>query len=351
MRWLTCLTFAVLATISVNGQLGESLKKDFFDVYKNTAKVARNVTSEPVSADKVTYYLFKKDNPTKFIQVDAKKLDDQWNKDAKIVFFIHGWTNSRDIQWYEDLKNSFLNRKEEYYVVQVDWNEPANAIYTVASISTYDVGNHIGDLIVDLHKNHGIPLEHFVLVGHSLGGQISGFIGKRVFKETGKKLPRIIALDPAGPLFIQRPEDKRLNPSDAEVVEVLHSDGYTLGYPTSIGTIDFYPNGGNSQPGCKRIDLLDFRSLGDPFFCDHRRAWAYYTEAILNPGTMLAKKCKDWKSFKDNKCDNVTVAVGDITTMEKGDFFLETNKEPPYTKNGNTKKGLGGQILSLLPKF
>lgn len=27
------------------------------------------------------------------------------------------------------------------------------------------------------------------------------------------------------------------------------------------GTIDFFPNGGNLQPGCKRIDLLDITSV------------------------------------------------------------------------------------------
>lgn len=58
---------------------------------------------------------------------------------------------------------------------------------------------------------------------------------------------------------------KRLNKDDADVVEVLHTDGGTFGFKDACGTIDFFANGGSSQPGCKQIDLADpLRSLDDP---------------------------------------------------------------------------------------
>lgn len=115
-----------------------------------------------------------------------------------------------------------------------------------------------------MNKIHAIPFSNILLIGHSLGGQISGFVGKLVNEKVGKKLPRIIAMDPAGPLFDIRPENKRLNKNDAEIVEVIHSDGGTFGFLKSCGTIDFFPNGGSSQPGCKRIDLLDITSVVEP---------------------------------------------------------------------------------------
>lgn len=62
---------------------------------------------------------------------------------------------------------------------------------------------------------------------------------------------------------------KRLNKDDADVVEVLHTDGGTFGFKDACGTIDFFANGGSSQPGCKQIDLADpLRSLDDPGKCD-----------------------------------------------------------------------------------
>lgn len=68
-----------------------------------------------------------------------------------------------------------------------------------------------------------------------------------------------------GPLFSTRPLTKRLNKDDADVVEVLHTDGGTFGFKDACGTIDFFANGGSSQPGCKQIDLANpLRSLDDP---------------------------------------------------------------------------------------
>lgn len=77
------------------------------------------------------------------------------------------------------------------------------------------------------------------------------------------KLPRIIALDPAGPLFVARPIDKRLNATDAEIVEVVHSNGGTFGFSKACGTIDFFANGGSSQPGCKPVESLDLKSISE----------------------------------------------------------------------------------------
>ena len=115
----------------------------------------------------------------------------------------------------------------------------------------------MGELIVDLNKNYDIPLKNFLVVGHSLGGQISGFVAKKVQELTGQKLPRLVALDPAGPFFTNRPEEERLNKNDADVVQVIHTNGGTFGFFDSCGTIDFYPNGGSFQPGCLRAAFPD----------------------------------------------------------------------------------------------
>lgn len=58
-------------------------------------------------------------------------------------------------------------------------------------------------------------------------------------------------MDPAGPLFLTTKEDDKLDASDADFVEVIHTCAGILGYPLSLGDADYWPNGGTPiQPGC-----------------------------------------------------------------------------------------------------
>ena len=73
-------------------------------------------------------------------------------------------------------------------------------------------------------------------------------------------------LDPAGPLFEGYDGKVRLDKSDADYVDVIHSNGESLivgGFGTwePIGHADFYPNGGRAQRGCHHLivgGLYDF---------------------------------------------------------------------------------------------
>lgn len=73
------------------------------------------------------------------------------------------------------------------------------------------------------------------LVGHSLGAHIAGIAGKQVYKRTGQLLSRITALDPAGPCFSNIHVDGKLVKSDANYVDVIHTNGGMLGLKESMG--------------------------------------------------------------------------------------------------------------------
>lgn len=131
--------------IGAKCSLEAHLKADFFSIYKHAAINTRELKDEPVTPEKVTYYLFTKDNLDQYVKLTKNNLNLLDNK--KIVFLIHGWTNSRDVEWYEDLKNAFLVGYKDYHVVQVDWREPARQYYYVSSVNTYDVGKHESDTL------------------------------------------------------------------------------------------------------------------------------------------------------------------------------------------------------------
>lgn len=60
-------------------------------------------------------------------------------------------------------------------------------------------------------------------------------------------------LDPAGPGFNEAPEWSRLDPGDATIVDIIHTSMQVLSLSHPVGHVDFYPNGGRSQPGCPDI--------------------------------------------------------------------------------------------------
>ncbi|CAH1994913.1 unnamed protein product [Acanthoscelides obtectus] len=198
--------------------------------------------------------------------------------------------------------------------------------------------------MLELSQKKGVPLKNMLPIGHSLGGHIVGFIGQKVYEKSGQKLPRIVALDPAGPLFDVRPADKRLNSSSAEVVHVIHTDGGTFGYKDTIGTLDFFVNGGSSQPGCKRVDLADLTTITEPLSCDHRRAPFLFAEALAYPREYIAQKCGSWDDFEADKCQNgEKVAMGDLNSRNRGKFYLKTGKDRPFFKIEEEEKKKAGK--------
>ena len=130
--------------------------------------------------------------------------------------------------------------------------------YGVAAANTWPIGNilaYVNEKIVPSRESN---LFKTFCIGHSLGSHLCGFFGK-MSKQLNKAttINKIIALDPAGPIWdyndyhLQQDPNLRLNREDAEEVEVLHSNFKGLGFNYPLGSLDFYINGGNYQPGCE----------------------------------------------------------------------------------------------------
>lgn len=121
-----------------------------------------------------------------------------------------------------------------------------------AARNTQVVGEYTAKLI-DYLVSRGMSLPSLHLIGLSLGAQMAGVCGQSV--KSGRVV-RITGLDPAGPLFKKWPKSLKLDSSDAEFVDVIHSDAGIFGYPTSVGHVDFWPNRGISpQPGCTKPEV------------------------------------------------------------------------------------------------
>jgi hypothetical protein len=81
----------------------------------------------------------------------------------------------------------------------------------------------------------------------------------------------VTGLDPAGPGFYVPNEfypvvvvPEHLSSDSARFVDVIHTNGGAFGGSVSTGTVDFWPNGGQFQPGCPAMNftnIYDFNSL------------------------------------------------------------------------------------------
>ena len=87
---------------------------------------------------------------------------------------------------------------------------------------------------------------------------MAGFAGKALNGNLGQ----ITGLDPAGPSFEGGSSQARLWRTDAQFVDVMHTDAGRLGMRQPCGNVDIYFNGGSSQPGCLQDRATSFISRG-----------------------------------------------------------------------------------------
>ena len=166
--------------------------------------------------------------------------------------------------------------QEDVNVICVNWSAgAADPNYVRAAVNTRLVGRQVALLIENINNSNDEKINAKThMIGFSLGAHVAGFAGnqlKNLSRITGKshkmygKLSAItftiftfLGLDPAGPLFEGYDPTVRLDKSDADYVDIIHSNGESLivggfGAWEPLGHVDFYPNGGRAQRGCQHF--------------------------------------------------------------------------------------------------
>lgn len=261
----------------------------------------------------------------------------QFNASRPTTFVIHGYrpTGSPPV-WVKEISQLLLGRQDMNLII-VDWNRgAANVNYLKAKENTLKVGENLTSL-VKLMLSNGVSLSSIHLIGVSLGAHIAGFIGANFNSSIG----RITALDPAGPLFTGTSPEHRLDPTDAQFVDVLHTDIDALGFREALGHIDFYANGGTDQPGCP----LTIFSGTAYFKCDHQRSVLLYMESIKRTCPIKAYPCSSYSDFMDGNCLNCEQFGPDgcpifgydviekknvLQKMQQTKAFFKTNSQSPF---------------------
>nr|CAD7443508.1 unnamed protein product [Timema bartmani] len=274
-------------------------------------------------------------------------------KETKLI--IHGFIDTPLSTWVKEMRRELL-KHADWNVVVVDWAGGSLPLYTQATANTRLVGLEVAYFINYLQSTFGLDPADVHLIGHSLGAHTAGYAGERIVG-----LGRITGLDPAEPFFQGMPTIARLDPSDAKLVDVIHTDGksiFLLGYGMSqpCGHIDFYPNNGKEQPGCDLAETpLPLTLIRDGLeeasrvlvACNHIRAIKLFIDSINTKCPYVAHRCDSYQHFLQGRCftckeNSSTCALMGLqahqsnvvsTDLAPGSkYYFTTGKEFPFCR-------------------
>ncbi|XP_004448089.1 pancreatic triacylglycerol lipase [Dasypus novemcinctus] len=259
------------------------------------------------------FLLYTNENPNNFQRLIADKATiegSNFKTDRKTRFIIHGFIDKGEENWLSNMCKNFF-QVENVNCICVDWKDGGRTEYTQASQNTRIVGAEIAYLVQVLQSAFGYSPSDVHIIGHSLGAHAAGEAGRRFNGTIG----RITGLDPAEPCFEGTPELVRLDPSDAMFVDVIHTDAAPVvpnlgfGMSQTAGHLDFFPNGGEHMPGCKKniiSQIIDINGIWegtrDFVACNHLRSYKYYSDSIINPDGFAGFSCASYSVFSADKC-------------------------------------------------
>lgn len=239
------------------------------------------------------------------------------NIDSRGPFYLisHGFLEGGHKLWIEKMSDALLDLEgnEAATVFVVDWRSGSQPPYGQAVANIRLVGVMTAHLIHNIYDILGLSnLDNFHFIGHSLGAHLGGYCGHALQTKWNLKLGRITGLDPAAPYFTDTVTIVRLDRSDAKYVDIIHSNAMPLyfsgfGISEPIGHVDFYPNGGSTQPGCKSgavggSDNEMYQHVVKRVGCNHERSYLYFTESINPSCPFMGVQCESFEAFQAGNC-------------------------------------------------
>ncbi|XP_072758077.1 pancreatic triacylglycerol lipase [Anoplolepis gracilipes] len=317
----------------------------------------------------VRFFLSSRKQPHRVEVVLGEQFGLEWTDfriERRTVIIVHGFLAHGKEEWISNMEKALL-QWDDVNVVVIDWSAGGNTWnYYKAAVNTKIVGYQISKFIEHVTNatisNEGSDTRNWgslYLIGHSLGAHICGMAAKELKQRQNRwTVHRITGLDPAQPCFRNADPSVYLHKNDAPLVDVIHTNGKLLlklglGLPEAIGHMDFYPNGGRTQPGCAKTESSYYDYLPIPItaiqraICSHGRSYLYLTESLVSAAT---RNCSFWAHNWNltymhltriiaEPCDtNICTEMGIRAEMydHRGTFFVATASTPPFCANSTS---------------
>ncbi|XP_063897563.1 phospholipase A1-like isoform X1 [Helicoverpa armigera] len=251
-------------------------------------------------------------------------------KNKKTVLYAVGFWDSSSFPFSQAIGTSYSKRG--YNVFLSETMTFLTYIYPKSVRLVRFIGLKMGEFLVRLNEL-GLDPENLELVGTSLGAHEVAYAAKYFYQVTGKKPSRLTGLDPAGPCFRSLGPEDKFAKTDAEKVDVLHTNIDGFGIAETLGHIDIYANGGEFQPS-------DIPYIPCLVVCSHIRAMLYWWQALEHPKKFIAVKCDSVQEARFAQCFNNTPVnyLGLEAHFDRpGIYYMATSNEFPYYRG---KEGL-----------
>ncbi|XP_075235094.1 pancreatic triacylglycerol lipase-like [Lycorma delicatula] len=303
--------------------------------------------------------------------------DSEFNSNNRTFFIIHGYLGSGNLSWMHELKDIILSKVIDADVFLVDWGN-GDINYFQTGSNTRVVGSEIGRFINYLVKFNNLDPSTVHLIGHSLGAHVASYAAKSV-----KGIGRVTGLDAAQPGFEGLPALVRIDKTDANFVDLIHTNIKpivpTLGFGliSPVGHVDIYVNGGLEQPGCYTPDGINqissitdlakvpVKVLTKWISCSHAKSHEYFAASLSSVCTHWARQAGHLRSVINavtlGNVEPITAALTECSAKtctvigldapkyeSRGIFAATTIRQYPYCDNSEQEydKTIRKQIKS-----
>uniref|UniRef100_A0A8D9E509 Pancreatic lipase-related protein 2 n=2 Tax=Cacopsylla melanoneura TaxID=428564 RepID=A0A8D9E509_9HEMI len=302
----------------------------------------------------ITFYLYSSKIQDRFQLLPNNKsnlIQSGLNPGTGTKLITHGFNESPGYcNSTSTIIKAFKNHTD-FNLILIDWSDLSGTKATdyplVVSCLKSGLAAYVGSFIKYLIGEGGVDKEKMHLIGHSLGAHLLGIATHQL----DFKIPRITALDPAGPFFDHvAPKADKLDKDDALIVDVIHTNSLILGSEGPDGTFDFYANGGTAQPNCSvhkvagqnvAVDSWSvFTSVVGSILhnalvsavttggCDHARSYQIFAKSINPSNKFLCSQCNTVQQARNQKCEGKMGYAGYyLNKTEPGVYYLNTD---PY---------------------
>ncbi|XP_046388394.1 pancreatic lipase-related protein 2-like [Ischnura elegans] len=302
---------------------------------------------EPCGNKDVVFHLYTSKNggeyyrrrqlfyPVTKAEIDSSGFDP--SLPTKII--IHGYGGG----YAEDfivltLRDAYIQFGGDLNIINMDWGNLSRApCYPGAVINTLQGGHCLAQFVENLANTTGIETSSVHAIGLSLGAHLAAFASNDL--TNGRKLGRITGLDPALPFFASLRRSWKLDASDADFVDVIHTNSGVFGKIEATGHVDFYVNGGRTQPACATANNIQL--------CSHVLSTYYFAESVdkKSPG-FYGLSCPSYFLYVVGFCTpsaELYTMMGEYCPKSaRGIFIVPTAENPPFAL-GKPKALLAGR--------